>query len=128
MSYLNLQERVRIWSSTLLAQSDHSRVSVPEISLHLLREAVELCLAYGSEPGDVIYLVRSELEKQGKKDPLAKREGPDQEIGDILLLLCRIANEEGWDLDAIGQERLEFNIPQRWNVTCLGDFKRYKGN
>lgn len=125
ISLLELQEKVDIWAETLLQGNS---ANPPSISLHLLEEAVELCMSYGLSSNIIGAVVRGELVKQEKKrtDPLAKQEGPDCELGDMLLLACRIANEEGWNLAQLGNLRFDHNLPQKWNVTSEGDFRRFK--
>lgn len=129
-----LQAYVRDWSQKLINDQENLEggytIDVkPEIvALHIIEEAMELCVELGASPEMTIVAAAEAFGKLQKQinDREHVPEGPKKEIGDLLLIACRIANSQGFDLEQAGEERLVDRKQQKWRVTRDGDFRRIK--
>jgi len=110
MSEHETQQSVGAWADAVFGRGDPNS---PRQCLRLLEEVVELCLAAGADPGDVIDLVHREVgeEVTPNPQPLDKVKG---ELADCQVVLHVIAHRLGVDLQAEEDSKMKINRSRRW--------------
>ncbi len=73
---------------------------------------IEKCLLLGEEVGELFKAVRKA--QQIAVDPASEFTTISEELADILIYLCAIANRYGLDLEAAFRAKEEVNKQRRW--------------
>jgi len=115
-----LQLDVICWCAELMGNKPVP-VDQKAVSLHLLEEALEVCLALGCTPAEIENETRLQLVRQSSKfdKPVVR-----DELSNCLIVLLRLAGLRGVDLEEQGIYELERNRKLRWDVLKSGDFRK----
>lgn len=76
------------------------------------QNAIEKCLLLGEEMGELFKAVRKTVKL--KTDVNANISGIDEELADIMIYLCAIANRFDIDLERAFREKEEYNKKRNW--------------
>lgn len=77
------------------------------------RDVVSQCLLLGEEVGELFKAVRKQ-DENFTIDPNSRVGTPDEELADVLIYLCSIANRLGIDLDEALRKKEARNEQRRW--------------
>jgi len=100
---------------------------VGKVALHMIEEAMEVCLALGIDDLKVMEFAslawarqRMKLQEEGPKEDVY------QELADLNIINMRVCNIMDYDLERITMERHQYNVNSNWDVKEGGDFRRIK--
>jgi NTP pyrophosphatase (non-canonical NTP hydrolase) len=93
-------------------------------ALRILREVVELCVAAGATPAEIMTTLSSELTKEVKENrrrlgEISRADLP-YECADVQILLMVFAKYNGIDLKQMCQEKMEICFDRKWQVDADG--------
>jgi hypothetical protein len=120
------QQSVHGWIDTTFPGTDPES---PRKAIRALEEMVELCLASGASPAEIVSAVRRSAGPHAETDDAFHRE-PDKipaEAADVLIVLYGVAGMRGFDLHAEVDKKMAVNRNRKWKANGDGTGYHIKG-